>query len=189
MQTLLHRIQFENDEAAFKQLYEENVFKLFQFAYAFIQNRQLAEEIVNDVFLKLWQKRTGLDSIKNINVYLYVAVKNTAANYLRQQASKKNIDHDRFVVTHFYLSPDPEQTLITNELKKMIEFSIDQLPPKCKLIFKLVKEDGLSCTEVAEILEISYKTVTTQLTIALKKLEQLLKPALTPCYLKARTGY
>src|SRR6185437_340447 len=124
MNTLLQRIQFENDETAFKELYEENVFKLFQFAYAFIQNKQLAEEIVNDVFLKLWQKRGSLDSIKNINVYLYVAIRNTAANYLRKLTSKKNIDHERFVVTHFYLSPDPEQALITNELKKMIESSI-----------------------------------------------------------------
>ncbi|MDP4130150.1 MAG: sigma factor, partial [Bacteroidota bacterium] len=99
MNTLLKRIQFENDETAFKELYEENVFKLFQFAYAFIQNKQLAEEIVNDVFLKLWQKRGSLDSIKNINVYLYVAIKNTAANYLRKLTSKKNIDHERFVVT------------------------------------------------------------------------------------------
>jgi len=186
MDSLLQRIQFENDETAFKELYEQNVFKLFQFAYAFIQSKQLAEEIVNDVFLKLWQKRDSLDSIKNINVYLYVAVKNTAANYRRRLASQKRIGHERFVVTHFYLSPDPEQVLITDELRKMIESSIDRLPPKCKLIFKLVKEDGLSCTEVAEILEISYKTVTTQLTIALKKLEQLLKPSLKPVYLKGR---
>jgi RNA polymerase sigma-70 factor (ECF subfamily) len=176
MQSLLYRIQFEHDETAFKEFYKEQVFKLFQFAFAFIQNKELSEEIVNDVFLKLWQNRSRLDAIANINVYLYV--KNTAANYLRSLAAKRNIDLERIEVTHFYLSPDPEQVLITDELKKSIEQSIDQLPPRCKLIFKLVKEDGLSCTEVAEILGISYKTVSTQLTIALKKLENLLKPSL-----------
>lgn len=184
MQSLLYRIQFEHDETAFKEFYKAHVFKLFQFAFTFIQNKELSEEIINDVFLKLWRNRGRLDAIDNINVYLYVSVKNTAANYLRKLAIKRNIDLERIVVTHFYLSPDPEQVLITDELKKHIEQSIDQLPPRCKLIFKLVKEDGLSCTEVAAILGISYKTVTAQLTIALKKLEKLLKPALSEFQVK-----
>lgn len=178
MHILLQRIQFKNDETAFKEFYKENVFKLFQFAFAFIQSKELAEEIVNDVFLKLWQTRNCLDKINNINVYLYVAVKNTACNYLRKNTAGKNIDPERLVATHFYLSPDPAQAMMTQELKKRIEDAINQLPPKCKLIFKMVKEDNLSSTEVAAILSISYKTVTTQLTIAIKKLEQLLQPSL-----------
>jgi RNA polymerase sigma-70 factor (ECF subfamily) len=178
MQPLLHRIQFDHDETAFKEFYKENVFKLFQFAFAFARNKELSEEIVNDVFLKLWQRRNKISGIKNINVYLYVSVKNTAFNYLRKTSPKKNIDIEEISADHFYLSPDQEQILITDELKRLIEQSINQLPPKCKLVFKLVKEDGLSCTEVATILGISYKTVTTQLTIALKKLELLLQPSL-----------
>ena len=178
MPSLLHRIQFDNDETAFREFYKEHVFKLFQFAFAFVQNKELAEEIVNDVFLKLWQKRGSLDSIGNINVYLYVAIRNTAANYLRKAASRRRLDLDRLTVSHFYLSPDPEQVMVTEELRKVIEYSINQLPPKCKLIFKLVKEDGLSSQEVAAILKLSYKTVNTQLTIALRKLEQTLQPSL-----------
>jgi RNA polymerase sigma-70 factor (ECF subfamily) len=179
MSALLHRIQFDNDETAFREFYKENVFKLFQFAFSFVRNKELAEEIVNDVFLRVWQNRGGLDRIDNMNVYLYVAIKNTAANYLRKMANRSRIDLERVMVSHFYLSPDPEQVLVTGELRKMIEHSVNQLPPKCKLIFKLVKEDGLSCHEVATILGLHYKTITTQLTIALKKLEQTLKPTLT----------
>ena len=185
MPSYLHRIQFDNDETAFREFYKEHVFKLFQFAFAFVQSKELAEEIVNDVFLKLWQKRSKLDSIENINVYLYVAIRNTAANYLRQAASRKRMDLDRLTVSHFYLSPDPEQVMVTEELRKAIEHSINQLPPKCKLIFKLVKEDGLSSQEVAAILKLSYKTVNTQLTIALKKLEQTLQPSLPGYRIKA----
>ena len=176
--SLLHRIQFDNDEAAFRQFYTDNVFRLFQFAFTFVQNREQSEEIVNDVFLKLWQNRSRLNQIDNVSVYLYVAVKNTAANYLRQQKGKERVDMEKYVVHHFYLSPDPEQLLITDELRKRIAASIDELPARCKLIFKLVKEDGLSASEVADILDISYKTVTTQLTIALKKLEEALRPSL-----------
>ena len=175
MQDLLRRIQYEHDETAFEAFYRSHVFKLFQFAYVFVQNRELAEEIVNDVFLKLWQQRSRIDQIENLSVYLYVAVKNTAFNYLRKV---KTYAHDELVVQHFYLSPDPEQLMMTGELKRKIEQSIDRLPPRCKLIFKLVKEDGLSFEEVASILDISYKTVTTQMTIALRKLEELLRPNL-----------
>jgi len=178
MQNLLRRIQFDNDETAFEELYRGQVFRLFQFAFAFVQNKELSEEIVNDVFLKLWQQRSRIDQIDNLSVYLYVAVKNTASNYLRKAKAQSRTSDDQWHVHHFYLSPDPEQLLMTLELRKKIEQSIDRLPPRCKLIFKLVKEDGLSCTEVATILDISYKTVTTQLTIALKKLEELLRPSL-----------
>lgn len=171
--SLLHRIQFDNDETAFRQFYTDNMFRLFQFAFTFVQNREQAEEIVNDVFLRLWQNRSRIGQIENISVYLYVAVKNTAANYLRQ-SKPRHLE----AVHHFYLSPDPEQILITDELRKKIAAAIDGLPARCKLIFKLVKEDGLSAAEVAAILDISYKTVTTQLTIALKKLEEALRPSL-----------
>ena len=178
MQQLLHLIQANNDENAFKEFYKENVFKLFQFAFAFVRDKELSEEIVNDVFLNLWKNRSKISEIKNINVYLYVSVKNTAFNYLKKNNSKKTIDIEDLSSDHFYLSPDQEQILITDELKKRIEESINKLPPKCKLIFKMVKEDGLTNIEVATILGISYKTVTTQLTIALKKLEELLQPTL-----------
>jgi RNA polymerase sigma-70 factor (ECF subfamily) len=172
----LRRIQFDNDETAFREFYTGNVFRLFQFAFTFVQNREQAEEIVNDVFLKFWQNRSRIDQIDNVAVYLYVAVKNTAANYLRKV--KGVVDLENQAAHHFYLSPDPEQLLVTDELRKKIAASIDGLPPRCKLIFKLVKEDGLSASEVASILDISYKTVTTQLTIALKKLEEALRPSL-----------
>jgi RNA polymerase sigma-70 factor (ECF subfamily) len=176
--SLLHRIQYQHDEVAFREFYTGNVFRLFQFAYTFVQNREQAEEVVNDVFLKLWQNRSRLDQIDNISVYLYVAVKNTAANYLRQVKGKATILLEEQAVHHFYLSPDPEQLLVTDELRKKIEMAIDRLPTRCKLIFKLVKEDGLTAAEVAAILDISYKTVTTQLTIALKKLEEALRLSL-----------
>jgi len=184
MQNLLHRIQFDNDENAFEEFYKENAFKLFQFAFTFIQSKELSEEIINDVLLKLWQKRGHLDKIQNINVYLYVAVKNTAINYMQQSSAKKNIDLEKITTDHFYMSPDPEQVMMTDELRKLIEKSVNQLPPRCKLIFKMVKQDGLAYAEVASILDISYKTVTTQLVIALKKLKELLKPSLRAYHVK-----
>lgn len=178
MKTLIHRMQFENDETAFEEFYRENAFRLFQFAFAFIHNKELSEEIINDVLLKLWLKRSSLNTINNLNVYLYVSIKNTALNYLRKQNAGRDIDLEKITTDHFYMSPDPEQVLITDELRKLIEHSINQLPPRCKLIFKMVKQDGLSCTEVADILGISIKTVSAQLEIGIRKLKDKLKPTL-----------
>jgi RNA polymerase sigma-70 factor (ECF subfamily) len=75
-----------------------------------------------------------------------------------------------------HLAPSPESLLITRELQTRVQEAIDQLPPRCKLIFKLIKEDGLSYKEVAAILEISVKTVDAQLCLAFKKLALILQP-------------
>ncbi|MET6998058.1 RNA polymerase sigma-70 factor [Chitinophaga defluvii] len=178
MEELLYRIQFKDDQLAFKAFYQQQVFRLFQFAYTFIKNRQMAEEVVNDVFVKLWEKRKVLDKISNMKVYLYVAVKHTALNHLRTVIPFQELDLDNVHVQHFQLSLNAEQLLLTNELQQAIAAAIQQLPPKCKLIFKLVKEDGLSYSEVADILGIATKTVDAQLVIALKKLSHLLQPFL-----------
>lgn len=170
MEELLYRIQFHDDQLAFKALYQQQVFRLYQFAFAFLKQRQPAEEIVNDVFVKLWEKRQQLDKISEIKVYLYVAVKNAALNHLRKATIFTETDLDALHVQHFRLEADTAQLLLTHELQQAIATAIQQLPPKCKLIFKLVKQDELSYKEVAGILGISPKTVDAQLSIAMKKL-------------------
>ncbi|HVA98300.1 MAG TPA: RNA polymerase sigma-70 factor [Bacteroidia bacterium] len=176
MELLLQKIQYHDDQQAFKQFYQLLFFKLYQFAYSYVHSKENAEEVVNDVFLTLWQKRTTLNTISNINVYLYVAVKNASLNCLRRNAQALPLSMDDLTVHHIHLVPNPESILITHELQLLIRQAINQLPPRCKLIFKLIKEDGLSYKEVASILEISVKTVDAQLYIALKKLANILQP-------------
>ncbi|MEO9021164.1 MAG: RNA polymerase sigma-70 factor [Ginsengibacter sp.] len=175
MQLLLRKIQDDNDQQAFKQLYQLLFFKLYQFAYSYVHSKESTEEVVNDVFLSLWQKRTMLDTINNINVYLYVAIKNASLNFLRKKNYTLPLSIDDLTVHHLHLVPNPELILITSELKSLIQEAIEQLPPRCKIIFKLVKEDGLSYKEVSSILEISVKTVDAQLYIALRKLARILQ--------------
>lgn len=176
MQILLNRIQFHNDQQAFKQLYQLLFFKLYQFSYSYVSSKESAEELANDVFLGLWQKRATLDTINNINVYLYVAVKNASLNYLRSHKMPVPVSIDDLHVDHFYFATTPEQTMIDRELRMQLHEAIDKLPPRCKIVFKLIKEDGLSYKEAASILEVSVKTVDSQLCLALKKLAHLLQP-------------
>lgn len=176
MQSLLHSIQNHNDQKAFKELYQLLFFKLYQFAFSYTKSKETSEELVNDVFLNVWQKRHTLDSIQNINLYLYVSVKNGCLNFLRRNNLPVPVSLDDLHADHFQITTDPESTLINRELQGRITLAIEQLPSRCKLIFKLVKQDGLSYKEVAGILDISVKTVDAQLCLALKKLALLLHP-------------
>jgi RNA polymerase sigma-70 factor (ECF subfamily) len=176
MQQLLLRIQYHNDQEAFKQLYKHLFFRLYQFAFSYLKTKEGAEEVVNDVFLRLWQKRNTLNTITNINVYLYVAVKNASLNYLRKNKIAPPLSLTMLTTDHIKLTSNPESLFITRELQIRIREAVEQLPPRCKMIFKLIKEDGLSYKEVAAILEISVKTVDAQLCLALKKLANRLLP-------------
>jgi RNA polymerase sigma-70 factor (ECF subfamily) len=135
-----------------------------------VKSRESAEEIVSDVFIRIWEKRRDLEKIENLKVYLYVSVRNTALNYLSQQKRTITNPLDEFHAEFTSIYFDPEQLLITADMLALIRKSIDQLPPKCKIIFKLVKEDGLKYREVAEILNLSVKTVENQVAIALQKI-------------------
>ena len=161
--------QFE-DQKAYEELYVSHYIYLYNFAWSFVKSKQLAEEIVSDVFIKLWERRKDLSKIENLKVYLYVATRNIAFNYLEKQkrTPTNSIDDLEAEFTSIYF--DPEQLMITAEMLALIQKAIDQLPPKCKMIFKLAKEDGLKYREVAEVLNLSIKTVENQLAIALEKI-------------------
>lgn len=180
MEPLLQKIQQHDDQQSFKQFYQLLFFRLYQFAYSYVHSKESAEEVVNDVFLCLWQKRKTLDTIDNINVYLYVAVKNASLNWLRKNRQIFTVSIDELTTDHLRLVPDPELMLMTVEFESHIRKAIDQLPPRCKIIFKLIKEDGLTYKQVASILDVSVKTVDTQLYLALKKLSKILKPLTRP---------
>lgn len=164
------RIGRYDDQYAYKELYSSLYGCLFGFARTIIACRETAEEVVSDVFIKVWERRRDLEKIGNLKVYLYVATRNIAFNYLDKQKRNPthNVEDVQAEFTSIYF--DPEQLLVTADMLALIQKSIDQLPPKCKIIFKLVKDDGLKYREVAEILNLSVKTVENQLAIALEKI-------------------
>lgn len=175
MQLLLKQVQYQGDQKAFKKLYELLFVKLYQFSFSYMRSKEVAEEIVNDVFLTFWQKRATLDSIGNMNVYLYVAVKNACLNHLRKNNLSLPVSLDDLTTEHLQITVNPETLLISLEMQAQVQEAIEQLPPRCRMIFKLVKEDGLSYKEVAAILDVSPKTIDSQLCIAIKKLSGLLQ--------------
>jgi RNA polymerase sigma factor (sigma-70 family) len=127
---------------------------------------------VSDVFLKIWTKRNSLTTVANFHLYIYIITKNLSINYLLKQKREPSFSFDDTVVEFRSIYLDPEQIMISAEMLKRVQLARKGLPPKCQLIFKLVKEDGLKYREVAELLDLSLKTVENQMTIALKKIAQ-----------------
>lgn len=161
-----------NDEQAFEECYKKYFVRLYRFCFSIVHQKAPAEDIVHDVFMQLWKKRAASSSIRNLEVYLYVSVKNLSLNYLRNTSSRIVDIVDIAERSHEYIqfNADPETLLVHSEAVKKLTAAIRDLPPRCKLIFKLVREDGLKYKDVALLLDLSVKTVEAQLSIAMKRL-------------------
>lgn len=160
-----------NDETAFTQLYLHFGKKLIHFSISLVRSKEIAEELVEDVFVKLWANRYHITDIENLTVYLYVAVKNRSLNVLSQKAKElvaSSFDYLDTTVDEF--AADPYDLMITAEMMRRMHQAIESLPPRCKMIFKLIREDGLRYKEVGDILNISVNTIDTQMAIAVKKI-------------------
>ncbi len=161
------------DERKFEALFKQWFKPLTAYAYKYLQDIDLAKEIVHQAFLKLWETRETIDTGQNVKSYLYKTVTNLSINYIR--------DNKKFVSTEeiyeWNLDPEDFENLAErNELAAALLNAIDQLPPKMREIFILSRYDGLSHKEIAEKLGISTKTVENQIGKALKKLRKTLKP-------------
>jgi RNA polymerase sigma-70 factor (ECF subfamily) len=158
-------------EPALTELYRLFSKRLLHFARVITRSPEIAEEIVEDVFVKLWTNRARISEVDNLAVYLYVATKNQALNAVSQKAKALiQAPFDDLDIETSHIVTDPYTELVTAEMMQRMQQAIDSLPPRCKIIFKLVREDGLRHREVAEILNISINTVDVQMAIAIKKI-------------------
>lgn len=167
---LQRRIALYDDETAYRELFCHFYKPLLRFALTFTRSPEMSEEIVSDVFISIWQRRQQLEDIENLKVYLYISTKNASLKSLLKQQKQVAIALDDLHVELESQYNNPEQLMMTAEMVARVEQAISDLPPRCKLVFKLIKEDGLRYREVAEILGISVKTIDSQLAIALQKI-------------------
>lgn len=162
------------NQQAFTSLFRLFYSKLHSFSLQYVHVKEIAEEITNDVFIKMWNRREEILQINNLSTYLFVAVKNHSLNYLKQYSHLHVAVEDTDGFTALINRNDPEQELEWKEINFQLNQAIDHLPDQCRTVFKLVKEDGFRYKEVAEILGISPRTVETQLFRALKKLQPII---------------
>jgi RNA polymerase sigma-70 factor (family 1) len=168
----------EGDTRAFRQIFDALFSNLSKFSYSFVQSKEAATEIVDELFVRLWTNKTHIIKINDLRVYLYTATKNASLNYIAKKA--KQIETEPYENLHVQIADgaSPEQLMITKEMLQKIKQAVDGLPPRCKLIFKLVREDGLRYSEVAEILSLSVKTIDAQMVIAVSRIRESVKTAI-----------
>src|ERR1700761_2583065 len=171
---LQQKIALYEDMKAYEQLYALLYDGLYRFSCAFVKSREAAEEIVSDVFIKLWQIRGRLAEIENLKVYLYTIARNFSYNYLTRNYKKVVLALDDADPEIFLTLEDPEALCISADVIAQIRAAMQQLPPQCRMIFQLVKEEGMRYKEVAEVLHISVLTVRNQVAIATRKIAALL---------------
>jgi len=167
----------EGDSVAFEELFNLYCQQLINFSRNYVIDKQIAENIVQDVFVSVWQSRANIDPSKMIKAYLYTAVKNNSLKHLRHL----KVENKGIVGSTTYISDDerPDRKLDGKEIELKIHQAINELPEKCKEIFKMNRFENLKYAEISRILDISIKTVETQMGRALKKLRERLKPYLT----------
>jgi RNA polymerase sigma-70 factor (ECF subfamily) len=174
--TLIQNLQQQvekSNQRAFEDLYRLFFPRLFNFAVLYVHKKEIAEEIVNDVMMKIWNKREALTGILNLETYLFVAVRNHSLNYLSQYSTYHVVAEPESGRTEVINLNNPERELEWKEIYGRLNRAIDELPDQCRTVFKLIKEEGFRYKQVAEILNISPRTVETQLFRAIKKLDKV----------------
>ncbi|HEY6504764.1 MAG TPA: RNA polymerase sigma-70 factor [Chitinophagaceae bacterium] len=182
IENLKQRIALYEDMKAYKELYHLLYDGLHRFSFSIVKSKEVAEEIVSDVFIKIWQIRHRLPEIENLRVYLYTITKNFSLNYIHRNYKHPSVSIDEMDIEPVIELGTPEELCISAEMINRIRQAIMQLPPQCRVIFQLVREDGMKYKEVAEILNISVFTVRNQLAIAVRKLGEAL-----PFYVQSNT--
>jgi RNA polymerase sigma-70 factor (ECF subfamily) len=170
-----------NDVQAYEILFKEYYKFLCSYAFGLTKERHVAEEIVEDFFVDLWNKRQKINITTSVRSYFISSVHNRCLNYLQREKSKfissqeisKLIDQEGTVGDRLIDAEVP--SLLANELESVLSKAIEKLPSGAKEIFLLSRYDDLSYEEIAQKLNVSLNTVKTQMKVALSKLREYLK--------------
>ncbi|MGN7723038.1 RNA polymerase sigma-70 factor [Chitinophaga sp. 22620] len=175
MQLQIARCENEQAFAAlFRLLYD----RLLRFCIQYVNSREAAEEIVSDVFVKLWNRRQELETVANLEVYLFVAVKNHSLNYLEQFSTFRIAPLDDGLA-QLSAPTDPEKEMEWKEMNHRLDQEVNRLPDQCRKVFRLIRDEGFRYKDVAVILNISPRTVETQLFRAIRRLNEAIAPFLS----------
>lgn len=165
----------EGNKEAFKILFEKYYPDLCNLVNLYLQNPTVSEEIVQDLFIYLWEKRGKIKIETSLKAYLLQAAKYKSLNYIRNEKNKNLIlneitDRERVSLEM------PDRAIDANQLREIIENSINSLPERCRQVYIMGKERNMTYKEISEEMGISVKTVEVQMGNALKKLREQLRP-------------
>ena len=157
----------EGNEKAFETIFNRFKGKVFNYAQKIVISTDNSKEIVQQVFIKLWERRKNIDTELTLDPYLYVITRNSCLDLLRKSAKDKILKEELLEANEFR-SNQTEDNIIFKEYEKIALKAIDQLPAKRKQIYKLSRIDGMTYDEISKHLGISKNTVKTHLLKAYK---------------------
>lgn len=174
-EALLKQLKAGN-KAGLSTLFNRYYSPLIRFGTSITGDRDLAEDVLQEVFFNIWRQREQLNITTSVKSYLYTATRNRAFNQIKSGSRMTTVEDDTLSQMGSY---DPEKDDYDESgaetLKEAIKMGVDTLPPKCKAIFELSRYDNMTYKEIAQYLEISEKTVENQVRIALEKLRRYLR--------------
>ena len=159
----LRKMSEQDSQSAFREFYDMTYDRLFRIAYYYTHHEEWSQEIVLDVFMKLWEHRKQLLDIANIEDYCFILVKNASLNYIEKEERRPTLSAEVL-----------QDTLISEELFARYVKALDRLPERCREVFILIREEKQTYAQVAEKLDISTKTVDAQLQKATSRLKEML---------------
>jgi len=174
---ILHRLR-SDDKQAFEILYTRYWAELYQTAFNVLKNRPQSMDVVQEIFIWIWEHRQTLLIKTSLKGYLHAAVKFKTANFIRNGKIRESFFRQ---IEAMHLAPErsAETDLEVKELENIIRQTIDSLPSKCKTIYQMSRNDNLSNKKIADELAISVKTVENQMTIALSRIRMAVMHMLT----------
>lgn len=164
------------NERAFEEVFQKHYNKLFNYACHYLIDQEIARDIIQETFMRLWENRANLHSSSNLNALLFKITHNNCLNYLKHLTiQKKHSDSVRknliaYRLNYAALKDETSEQIIYNELQDKVDKAIQQLPPKCKEIFVLSRTREYKHKEIAQQLNISVKTVENHIAEALRRI-------------------
>ena len=169
---ILSRLQ--SDDAAFmKDLFQDHYLMVCKTIYRFVSDHSLTEDLAQEVFIRLWQKRYELNITHSFVAYLRRMAVNEALGHIRKNKRSRTDELDPAL--HDGMENGTEDQFFHGELKDRVTIAINTLPPRCKAIFQLSRFEEMTYKEITEKMDISIKTVENQMGKALKILREKLK--------------
>lgn len=169
----------EGNEIAFRQLFNTYRSKLYSYILKITDSKESAEDVVHDIFLKLWTNKEKLPEIQNLNAYLNRMAHNHAHNGLKRMA-KETLVIAELEKGAGYESSDPDDQLVRKEVRQFIYDAINKLTPQQKEVFRMSREEGLKQEDIAQRLNISILTVKRHMTDALNYLRKEISDSYGP---------
>ena len=155
------------DETAFRRLFHIYWDNIYSVAFTFLKSQVVAEEIVQDIFLKIWLKRAQLPAVENFDNYLFIIARNHIYNELRRKTGNRMVEEEEN-------SSSPEQQLLLKETGRLIDEAVRQLPRQQRTVYELSRNGGLDHASIASHMGVSRLTVKSHMTKALHSIRTYL---------------